>query len=505
MEVEEVEKSRMTTTTMVELDEKRQTAATTSSLNRSTKTSSPKVTGVAMSPSVPVAMDDQRERRPRVRSSERRCLGRIQSRSEGEDGWQFVDQVDNVDETLHATLEANLENGVNKRLKPVESEADCRIGNNLEGNHMEGNNLEGNHHESQEDHFHQEEMSEGSEVGEGEGSVVSSVTDKYGFLAGDVLMLETPVDVEIMRRREVKWLEMLTQWDAYMLRNYRKVRERCRKGIPPSIRARAWLHLCGAKYQMENAENRQTFRRLWSSSRCEQRWLDDIEKDLHRNFPTHELFGGTYERIGQEELFRVLKAYSVLNPVEGYCQAQAPIAALLLMNMPAEDAFWCLTAICDKYIPGYYSPGMEAIQLDGDILFGLLKKTSPAIHKHLKDQDIVPILYMQEWFLCIFARTLPWPSVLRVWDMFCCEGVKVLFRVALVLIKHALPRKIRRRCPSMYETLEVLKHLPAHIVREEFLIPQVLRLDVTEEDMEREHRKQLKRRKAAQAEQVGSR
>ena len=86
-----------------------------------------------------------------------------------------------------------------------------------------------------------------------------------------------------MRRREVKWLEMLTQWDAYMLRNYRKVivvtmaitmfititmvitmiimrmtkgtmttqvRERCRKGIPPSIRARAWLHLCGAKYQV---------------------------------------------------------------------------------------------------------------------------------------------------------------------------------------------------------------------------------------------------------------
>merc|ERR1719174_1829251 len=122
---------------MVELDEKRQTAATTSSLNRSTKTSSPKVTGVAMSPSVPVAMDDQRDRRPRVRSSERRCLGRIQSRSEGEDGWQFVNQVDNVDETLHATLEANLENGVNKRLKPVESEADCRIGNNLEGNNLE--------------------------------------------------------------------------------------------------------------------------------------------------------------------------------------------------------------------------------------------------------------------------------------------------------------------------------------------------------------------------------
>ena len=68
-----------------------------------------------------------------------------------------------------------------------------------------------------------EDMSEGSEVGEREGSVVSSVTDKYGFLGGDVLLLESPVDVDIVRRREAKWLEMLTQWDGYMLRNYRKV------------------------------------------------------------------------------------------------------------------------------------------------------------------------------------------------------------------------------------------------------------------------------------------
>jgi len=433
---------------------------------------------------------------------------------EGMDG----EEVDNIDADQTSTLE------VNERLRvedgrlcdghsQEQKEVNSRLGHHDQvhghpADHDQVQDRLGDHDQVQDhldDQFHQEEMSEGSEVGEGDGSVVSSVTDKYGFLAGDVLQLETPVDVEIMRRREVKWLEMLTQWDAYMLRNYRKVRERCRKGIPPSIRARAWLHLCGAKYQMENAENRQTFRRLWSSSKCEQRWLDDIEKDLHRNFPTHELFGGTYERIGQEELFRVLKAYSVLNPVEGYCQAQAPIAALLLMNMPAEDAFWCLTAICDKYIPGYYSQGMEAIQLDGDILFGLLKKTSPAIHKHLKDQDVMPILYMQEWFLCIFARTLPWPSVLRVWDMFCCEGVKVLFRVALVLLKYALPRKVRRKCPSMYETLEVLKHLPAEIVTEQFLIPQVLRLDVTEEDMEREHRKQLKRRKAAQARQAETR
>ncbi len=32
----------------------------------------------------------------------------------------------------------------------------------------------------------------------------------------------------------------------------------------------------------------------------------------------------------------MLKAYTVYRPDEGYCQAQAPIAAVLLMHMPAE-------------------------------------------------------------------------------------------------------------------------------------------------------------------------
>lgn len=64
----------------------------------------------------------------------------------------------------------------------------------------------------------------------------------------------------------------------------------------------------------------------------------------------------------------------------------------------------------------------EAIQLDGEILFSLLQKVSPVAYKHLSRQKIDPLLYMTEWFMCAFARTLPWSSVLRVWDMFFCEG-----------------------------------------------------------------------------------
>ena len=59
----------------------------------------------------------------------------------------------------------------------------------------------------------------------------------------------------------------------------------------------------------------------------------------------------------QEDLYKVLKVHAQVSH-DGYCQAHAPLGAVLLMQMPAEPAFWCLRAICDKYVPGYYSPGL---------------------------------------------------------------------------------------------------------------------------------------------------
>ncbi|RUS79286.1 hypothetical protein EGW08_012941 [Elysia chlorotica] len=322
-------------------------------------------------------------------------------------------------------------------------------------------------------------------------------TDRYGFLGGNQYTNpedEKRLPQEKLRKRETKWLDMFVNWDKWMSKRFKKVRERCRKGIPPSLRAKAWQYLSGSFFI---AEQNQGLFQSYLSAPGDPKCIDDIHKDLDRQFPQHEMFlskGG----VGQEALFEVLKAYSLHRPEEGYCQAQAPIAALLLMHMPAEQAFWCLVAICDKYLMGYYSPGLEAIQLDGDILFGLLKKTSPSLHKHMRKQHIEPIMYMTEWFMCVYTRTLSWTIVLRLWDQFLCEGVKVMFRVGLVLVRVTLEDQLDQ-CPSFYETLEKLrmKQMPPELQDESFLFTESLRLSVTERDMQREHQKQVSRRKAA--------
>ncbi|XP_059131571.1 TBC1 domain family member 10A isoform X1 [Peromyscus eremicus] len=316
--------------------------------------------------------------------------------------------------------------------------------------------------------------------------------DKFGFIVGsqgaEGALEEVPL--EVLRQRESKWLDMLNNWDKWMAKKHKKIRLRCQKGIPPSLRGRAWQYLSGGKVKLQ--QNPGKFDEL-DMSPGDPKWLDVIERDLHRQFPFHEMFvsrGGH----GQQDLFRVLKAYTLYRPEEGYCQAQAPIAAVLLMHMPAEQAFWCLVQVCEKYLPGYYSEKLEAIQLDGEILFSLLQKVSPVAHKHLSRQKIDPLLYMTEWFMCAFARTLPWSSVLRVWDMFFCEGVKIIFRVGLVLLKHALgsPEKLKA-CQGQYETIEQLRSLSPKIMQEAFLVQEVIELPVTERQIEREHLIQLRR------------
>lgn len=205
----------------------------------------------------------------------------------------------------------------------------------------------------------------------------------------------------------------------------------------------------------------------------------------------------------QQELFNVLKAYTIHNPKAGYCQAQAPVAAFLLMHMPAVQAFWCLVRISDNYLENYYSPSMEVVQRDGLILQALLKKLCMPAYKHLKKVNAEPMFYCTEWFLCAFTRTLPWDSLLRIWDIFLCEGVKVLFKTALVILIGCLGKsESRKKCPGLYETLQLLKKPPSNVMNEEYLIVNISRLNVTERDFEIEHMRQslkLKKEKEKEA------
>ncbi|XP_053535366.1 TBC1 domain family member 10A-like [Ictalurus punctatus] len=85
-------------------------------------------------------------------------------------------------------------------------------------------------------------------------------------------------------------------------------------------------------------------------------------------------------------------------------------------------------------------------------------------------------------------------SVLRVWDMFLCDGVKMIFCVGLVVLTSMLGTRDKlKACPGQYETMEVLRAIEPRYMQEGFFVLQVLELQVSAQDVEREQRTQLKR------------
>ena len=85
----------------------------------------------------------------------------------------------------------------------------------------------------------------------------------------------------------------------------------------------------------------------------------------------------------QQSLYDVLKAYAVHDPDVGYCQAQAPIAAILLMHLPPEQAFWVFVQINEEYVKGYFSDGLMAVKEDALATELLIQRVTSKGHRLL--------------------------------------------------------------------------------------------------------------------------
>merc|ERR1712013_194072 len=117
------------------------------------------------------------------------------------------------------------------------------------------------------------------------------------------------------------------------------------------------------------------------------------------------------------------------------------IAALLLMLMTEDEAFWCLCHLLDgkgKYkMRGLYLDGLPLLHCRYYQFDALLLKFMPKVFRHLKQlsSPIEPALYASKWFITIFCYEFPFTYVLRLWDIYLHEGIKFVFRVSLALMK----------------------------------------------------------------------
>lgn len=157
-----------------------------------------------------------------------------------------------------------------------------------------------------------------------------------------------------------------------------------------------------------------------------------IELDLLRTLPNNRHFENPKSR-GIQRVRRILRAYACFNQTVGYCQGMNRLAAMALLVLPEEEAFWCLVAIIQCIMPKDYYLKPWLAQVDCLVLGDLLEKKLPRLHKHLVTNDIQLSLFT--WFFTIFVDGFRPELMLRIWDCFLLEGDKVLFRFALSILQ----------------------------------------------------------------------
>ena len=54
----------------------------------------------------------------------------------------------------------------------------------------------------------------------------------------------------------------------------------------------------------------------------------------------------------------------------------------------------------------------------------------PRVGSHLKREGVLATMFCSHWFITLFAYTLPFDHLLRVWDVLFLEGPKIIFRRA---------------------------------------------------------------------------
>ena len=160
--------------------------------------------------------------------------------------------------------------------------------------------------------------------------------------------------------------------------------------------------------------------------------IDEIEKDLNRSLPEYPGFQSE-EGIGR--LRRVLTAYSWIDPDVGYCQAMNIVVAALLIYMSEAQAFFLLSALCDRLVPGYYSTTMYGTLLDQKVFESLVERTMPVLWEHLVRSDVQLSVVSLPWFLSLYVNSMPLVFAFRVLDVFFVEGPKVLFQVGLAILR----------------------------------------------------------------------
>ncbi|KAG2449397.1 hypothetical protein HYH02_005547 [Chlamydomonas schloesseri] len=286
-------------------------------------------------------------------------------------------------------------------------------------------------------------------------------TDIYGFR----LEQAGPQQLADLQRQRALYALQEKAWKKYTdkqpprLPSGNTLKRLVREGVPPQLRGWVWMETSGAG-EMRAAHTPSYYGNLVRAQTLSKATAQ-VELDLPRTFPGHPYLSA---EEGRAAMRRILTAYSVHNPVVGYCQGINFTVGVVLVAVGRDEeaAFWLLAALVERIcFPGSFGQTLSGCHVEMRTLQELVGEKLPRLHAHMARLGCDTSLIATDWFLTLYCSSMPPESACRVLDALFHEGAKILFRVALALLKSAEAALLRT--DNAGDFMRVVKDWVSHL------------------------------------------
>ncbi|KAJ1414012.1 Rab-GTPase-TBC domain, partial [Sesbania bispinosa] len=118
----------------------------------------------------------------------------------------------------------------------------------------------------------------------------------------------------------------------------------------------------------------------------------------------------------------------------------------------------------------------------------LVREHLPKLGEHFSLEMINPSMYASQWFITVFSYSFPFHLALRIWDVFLYEGVKIVYKVGLALLKYCHDDLIKLPFEKL---IHALKNFPEDAMNPDTLLPLAYSIKISKrlEELKQEYEK----------------
>ncbi|CAG9310104.1 unnamed protein product [Blepharisma stoltei] len=280
-----------------------------------------------------------------------------------------------------------------------------------------------------------------------------------------------------------KWNKMMSMYastahpfEVYLKDPERKEKllRRIKKGPPVQYRWQAWIALM----KLSARVNEDAYNKL---PMADESVMSTIRRDLDRTFPNHPYFQKEqFNNAGQGALERILGKFAYQHQEIGYCQGMNFIAGFLLMVSGGSEieVLFALEILCEKYdLKGFFIEGMPFLKKSVWIFNRIFRLKLPKLWQHFQDENVPDDAWILKWFMTVYIMNLNFETIIRIWDCFLIDGIKMLYRVALSILSSIETTLLTLETVEICEALKEVKNL----IDPESLITSSLKINISKE------------------------